>query len=105
MRFRHTYMLFGSIFAIMLSALSDPDNGFIQGLPFAASTVATIVILLKSILYVGLLHASRKALTDYFDMEVFANKALESSEGAGKAMIAVALIMIAIAIVIFAATH
>lgn len=105
MRFRHTYMLFGTLFAILISTLSDPDSGFIQSLPFAASTVATIVILLKSILYVGLLHCSRKALLDYLDLEVFANKALETSEGAGKAMIAVALIMISIAIVIYAATH
>jgi hypothetical protein len=98
-------MLFGTLFAILISALSDPDSGFIQSLPFAASTVATIVILLKSILYVGILHCSRKALLDYFDMEVYAVKALETSEGAGKAMTAVAIIMVAIAIVIFAATH
>lgn len=104
MRFRHVYMGLGSLFVILLSILSDPDQGFIRALPFGASIVASIVILLKGLLYVALLHVSRKGLMDYFDLEEFFNKAKQTSEGAGNATIGFGLYCIAIAICIFAGT-
>lgn len=105
MRFRHVYMGLGTFFVLVLSMLTDPDSGFIHALPFGAGTIATLVILLKSILYTGLLHMTRKGLLDYFDYEEFVNKAKETSEGAGHALVGVGLYIVAMAIVIFAATH
>lgn len=105
MSFRHIYMLFGCIGVVGILLLSDPDSGFIQNLPVGAGTVSMLIILVTSILYVAMLHISRKGLIDYVDMKSFFKKALETSEGAGSALIAVGLIMIAISIVIFAATN
>ncbi len=105
MRFRHVYMGLGTFFVLVLSMMTDPDSGFVQSLPFGAGTVATLVILLKAILYTGFLHLTRKGLLDYFDYQEFINKAKETSEGAGSALIGVGLYIVAMAIVIFAATH
>jgi len=104
MRFRHVYMGIGTILVLLLWAMTDPDHGFIRALPFGASTVATIVILLKSVLYVGILHLSRKALLDYLDLGEVFKKAMNTSEGAGYAAMAIGLIMISVAIVMYAAT-
>lgn len=105
LRFRHMYMGVGSLLVIALFLLTDPDSGLIQALPFGAGTVANILILVKSVLYVGLLHLSRKAMMDYIDLEEIFKKAMGSSRGAGLFSIAVALMCISIAIVIYAATH
>lgn len=104
MRFRHIYIGLGSLFVILIWLLTDPDTGLITSLPIGASTVATLVILLKSVLYVGVLHLSRKALCDYLNMEKIFTRAAQSAEGAGLVAISVSLLMIAIAIVMFAAT-
>lgn len=104
MRFRHVYMGVGSALVLFIWLLTDPDVGIITHMGFGASTVATLVILLKSVLYVAVLHLSRKALMDYLDLEDVFKKAKETSEGAGRAAMGVGLITIAIAIVMFAAT-
>lgn len=104
MRFRDIYMVFGGILVLFIWFLTDPDLGLITSLKVGGSTIATIVILLKSVLYVGILHLSRKALLDYLDLKKIFDKAMESAEGAGHASIAVALVMVAVAIVMFAAT-
>lgn len=103
MRFRNVYMVVGSSLVLLLWILSDPDLGLIQSLPIGASTVATLVMLLKTVLYVAALHLSRKALMDYIDLEVYFKKALGTSTGSGHALVAVGLINIAIAIIIYAA--
>lgn len=104
MRYRHTYMYAGSLFVIFIWFLSDPDVGIIQNLPLGASTVATVLILLKSFLYVTVLHMSRKALIDYIDLEEYFKKAKQSAEGAGLAIVGVGLITIGLSIAMFAAT-
>lgn len=104
LRFRHAYTILGNLLVIALWLLTDPDTGLITNLPFGASTIATLVILLKSTLYITLLHVSRKALWDYLDLERLYTKAVQTPEGAGYATISVALSLIAIAIVILAAT-
>lgn len=105
LRFRHVYVFFGSLMVVLLSLLSDPDTGVISSLPFGAGTLVTFLILLKSVLYVALLHFSRKALIDYLDLETVFEKATQTPDGAGKAAIAVALFSVSIAIVIYAATR
>lgn len=102
MRFRHKYMLVFSILTIVAMFLTDPDSGLVQNLPFGAGGIATLLILLKSVLYVTMLHLSRRALFDYLDLEEYFLKAKETPEGAGKALQGVAIAMVAIAIVILA---
>lgn len=104
MRFRDIYLGIGSLLVVIILLLSDPDNGFIQHLPFGAGTLSILIILVVSILYVGLLHVSRKALLDYIDLAELFKKATQTPEGSGLAIIGIGLIMIAISIVILAST-
>lgn len=104
MRFRNIFIGIGSLLVIILLLLSDPDGGLVQNLPFGAGTLSTIIILVVSILYVGLLHYSRKALLDYLDLEELFNKAKLTPEGSGLAIIGIGLIMISVSVVILAAT-
>lgn len=103
-RFRNIYLVIGSVFVIALWIVTDPDAGFITSLPVGAGTLATIVVLLKSVLYVGILHLSRKAVCDYVNLKTVIDKATSTPEGAGYVVMAIGLIMISISITIFAAT-
>ena len=104
MRFRHKYMILGSFLVTLLWVLTDPSLGMIKELPIGASTLATLMILLKSVLYVGMLHISRLALFDYLNMSTVFSKAMTSAEGAGMVTIAISISMLAISIAMFAAT-
>ena len=104
MRFRNVFLLIGSILTIAALLLSDPDSGLVKNLPFGSGTLATLIILVTSILYIGLLHIGRKGLLDYVDLRIFFKKAIETPEGAGLATIGIGLICISISIVILAAT-
>lgn len=103
MRFRSVYMGLGGLLIMLLWLLTDPDSGLIQSIPFGATMVASMIPLLKTVLFVGLLHLSRKALVDYVDLQQFFDKALTTSEGSGLALVAVGLFTIAIAIVMLVA--
>lgn len=100
MRFRYMYMGLFSVLALLLGFMMDPDVGFIQELSYGAGFVATVAQLTKIVILVAMLHLSRRALFDYIDLEVYFNKAKESAEGAGHALVAVAIAMVAIAILI-----
>lgn len=104
MRFRHLFMGIGSLLTVLLLLMADPDGGFISNLPFGAGTLSTLIILVTSILFIGLLHLARKALFDYLDLETFAKKALNDSVGAGLIFLGVCVAMLAIAVTILAAT-
>lgn len=103
MRFRHAFMGIGGILVLLILLLTDPQNQLITNLPFGAGTLAILIILLSSLLYITVLHLSRKALFDYIDMEEYFKKAILTPEGAGMALIAVGLAMVSIAVVILAA--
>lgn len=103
MRFRHLFLVVGSFLVISLLLLSDPDSALISELPFGASTLTVLTILVSSVLYIGLLHLARKALVDYIDLEQFFRKAIQTPEGSGLAIIGVGLIMVSISLVILAA--
>lgn len=103
MRFRSVFLGIGSLLVVLVLLLSDPDNGMVANLPFGAGTLSTLIILVTSVLYVGVLHLARKALTDYIDLEKVFNKAMMTPEGAGYVFIGIGLMMIAIAITINAA--
>lgn len=103
MRFRDIYLGVGSILVLAVVFMSDPSVGLIAQLPFGSSTLGLIINIVISLFYIGLLHYSRKALVDYVDLEVFFKKAVETSQGAGFALIGIGLIMTAISLVIIAA--
>lgn len=103
MRFRDVYLGLGSLLVLTIVFMSDPSVGLIEQLPFGSSTLGLIINIIISLFYIGLLHYSRKALIDYIDLEVFFKKAVETSQGAGFALIAVGLIMTSISLVIIAA--
>lgn len=103
MRFRDVFLGIGSILVLILLILGDPAQGVVQDMPFGAATVGLILNLVISVFFVAFLHFSRKALVDYIDLEEFFKKAIESSQGAGMAIIGVGLIMLSVAVVIFAA--
>lgn len=105
MRFRHVFMGIGSLLIVLILVLTDPQNDLLTNLPFGSGTLATLIVLLTSILFVGVLHLARRALCDYLDLEVYFKKALLTPEGSGMATIAVAIMMVAIAIVISAAVR
>ncbi len=101
-RFRYLFMgLFGAL-ALLLLFVTDPDSKLVTALPIAAGFVATVVLLVSAVLYVTLLHLSRRAMFDYVDLSVFFTKAMETSTGAGLALIGVGLSSVAIALVILA---
>ena len=101
-RFRYLYMgLFGAL-ALLLLFVTDPDSKLVTALPIAAGFVATIVLLVSAVLYVTLLHLSRRGMFDYVDLSVFFTKAFETPTGAGLALIGIGLSNVAIALVIMA---
>lgn len=105
MRFRYVFLLIGGILTVLLSLIADPTNSFNIKLPFGEKTFVTLLILLISILYIGLLHLARKGLLDYLDLEELFNNAKKTPEGSGLATIGVGLIMVSISIVISAAVR
>jgi len=102
-RFRNVFLGIGSLLVFLVLLLSDPDSEIVQNLPFGASTIATVIILITSIFYIGFLHFSRKALLDYIDLEELFDKAKMTPEGAGLALIAVSIMMVSISLMVMAA--
>jgi hypothetical protein len=98
-------MIAGSFLVLAIWLLTDPDLGILNQMSFGASTLATIVLTLKVVLYVAILHISRKALFDYIDMERVFQKAITTANGSGYVAIAVSIICLAISILIYAAVH
>lgn len=104
MRFRHVYTIVGSILVLAFWTVIDPDLGLITSMSYGASTVASLAILAKAVLYITLLHYSRKALFDYIDLREYFIEAKKTSAGAGIALVATSIFTLAIAIVIYAGT-
>lgn len=104
-RFRNVYMFGGSVLVLLITLLTDPDSQIIENLGFGSGAIASLVILVKSVLYVTMLHFSRRALADYLDLEEVIKNAMRTSEGSGKVVQGIGLLSIAIAIVIHAATN
>lgn len=103
LRFRNVFIVGGGLLTILLWILTDPNSGIIQDLPFGASTIVMLATLLRATWFIAMLHIGRRALLDYIDLSQLFIKAEETSEGAGKAIIGIGLMMIAVAIVICAA--
>lgn len=103
MRFRNIFIGIGSLLVVLILLLTDPDIALVQNLPFGSSTLTVLILLATSVLFVGVLHFSRKALLDYLDLAELFRKAKTTPEGSGLAIIGVGLICVSIAILISAA--
>lgn len=89
--------------AVLVGLFSaDPSVAFISQLTFGGGFVATLLDVSKVAIFVGMLHISFRGLFDYLDRYEYFKKALETSEGAGKALQAMGLWAIAIALIISA---
>ena len=106
-RKRNVYIYIGSLVVLALYVLTDPFFGIIQNLPLGAGTIATVLIILKGLLYVSLLHLTRKFIFDYdeADFSQLNKNAMTTPEGSGLAMIAYGLMVIAFSIAFFAAAY
>ncbi len=102
-RFRYLFLGFGSFLVFLIYVLSDPDLGWFKNLPIGSGALSTIIVLLASVMYVGFLHLSRKALFDYLDFQEIAERAKQTSIGAGLLAVAISIAMVAISLAIMAA--
>lgn len=103
LRFRYVYMIFGSLLILGALFVASPDHTFLSELPYGAGFIATIVLMLRAVLYVAILHYSRKALFDYIDLEELYLKAKTEPLAAAVAMVAIAISLIAVSLLIVSA--
>lgn len=103
MRFRFVFLGLGSLLTLALIFLSDPSLKLIKNLPFGSGTLGILIVLTISILYLTLLHLSRKGFLDYLDLEVLFIKAAETPLSAAIALVSVGIMMVAMAVTILAA--
>lgn len=103
---RGRILFFCVIIPLVMFAMyaSDPDVGLIHSLPWGTNLTNILLVLIPVFLFYAVLHIGRKILMDYVDMGELYRKALETSTGAGLAFIGGALVLIALAVVILAAT-
>jgi hypothetical protein len=106
-RLRNLYLVYGTIAAMVLYTLVDPDLGLITNMPVGSSTLLLFVLSVKAFLYLLLLHWSRKALYDYedADYQIVASQAIRTPQGAGLLAISISIMTLAIAIVIAAVIY
>lgn len=94
-RFQFVFVLTAVVFVALL--LVDPDSQIIENLGWGATTIATILLVLKSVLGLVLLHATRKALFDYIDMGDVYEKCMKDKNSIGVGLFAVSVGLFAIA--------
>ena len=102
-RFRDTFLIIGAVFVTILYILTDPNLHILKNMPFGASTLVLLTTLLKSVWYVGFLYVSIRAILDRIDLEQLFENADKTPEGSARVLIAISIMMVAIAIVIYAA--
>ena len=85
MRFRHLFLLGGSLLVLLSLFFSDPNGG--------SMTLIMMQQLATPVMAVGFAHLARRALFDYLDLEILLKKAVETPAGAGMAFAGVSLII------------
>lgn len=114
-RHRSVFLFGGSLVALALSFLSDPDgeiskqirNSWFGGLGIGLSTLLGGLALVQGIWAIALAHMSRKALADYpeADMRKLFAKAGEGPIGSGLALIAMAITFVGLLMVFAPRAH
>ena len=104
MRYRNTFITILVTSFIGLWIITDPDLALITELSWGASLISILTMLSGGFLAVTMLHFARKGLMDYVaaDFKRLLMKSVASPTGSGLAAIAVSIMTLAIAVVIFA---
>lgn len=105
LRFRNIYLIGFSVITLALLFLTSPDVHILDGLEYGGGFVATLVLLMRAVVYVAILHFSRKALFDYIDLEYIYDRCKENPIALGLFAVMIGLAMISIAALIVAAAH
>lgn len=85
MRFRNILLIIGSLIGILGLVLTDPDKGI--------STAVWLLSAWSGVVVVALAHISRKGLFDYIDLQEYAKKAAETSQGASNIFLGVCIVL------------
>ena len=99
MRFRNVSIILGCLASIFLILVSDPTLNLGFGVSYGAQLVLAIKTIVTLSLAALVIHLGRKTLFDYLDVSAYLDKAKETAQGAGLAVIGVGLVMVAFAIV------
>lgn len=103
-RLRDTYLIYGTLLALALYTVTDPDLGLISNMTYGGETLALVVLTIKAVIYLSLLHWSRKALFDYpcGDFEALGDMSIKTPVSAAIYAVAIAIMSLAISIIISA---
>lgn len=105
MRFRFVYMAIFTILFLVAAFLGDPDSHFIQHIPMGAGFVASMLVTLRVVLFVTIIHISRKAWFDYIDLSTFFNKAKENPIASAIVIFSMVLVMWLVGFLIWVAVR
>lgn len=99
---RNVALIGGSLAVLAVLTLTDPDGGWIKGLPFGGPVLAWLLGVAGAVVYAALAWMLRKALHDYdeADMQDLFKIARQTPEGAGRALQALAIVFLAICLLI-----
>lgn len=105
-RLRGKQLFFTIIIPLVMFSIyaTDPDVGVIHDLPIGTNLANTLLILIPTFLYYAVLYIGRKILYDYVNLGKVYRKAMESPTGAGMIFLGIAVVTLALAVVIMAAT-
>ena len=104
-RKRNWFAVIGTSIMIFLWLITDPDMRIVTDLPAGAKILDIFTVLSKGVIYMLAVHMGRKYILDYVNLKALIDKAAETSEGAGKAAIAVSVYTLAMAIAVYAAVN
>lgn len=102
LRPRNLYTIYASILVLILMFLGDPQNRFIQNLPYGAGFLATVITQVKAVIAIALLHFTRKAMFDYIDLGDLYDIVIESNNPVAAAiwLLGTAVFVLAFALLI-----
>ncbi len=100
MRYRTSFLAFGVGAALAALLATDPDDN-------KATTLVMLTGFVSGLIAVGAAHLTRKALLDYpdADMSALFSKARASPEGAGLALMAIAILLVGLLLVFSGRVH
>jgi hypothetical protein len=102
MRYRNIFFILGLSLVATLWLLTDPDNGWIQNIPFGAGLLALITTIITALVGIVFLYLIRRGMHDYpiADFEKLGIKASKEPIGAGLFAIAISIMVLAYSIII-----
>ena len=99
---RNVFQYVATVLVLPAIFVVDPDAGFISDLPWGATAVTSVLLILKCMLGLVLLHWARKCFFDYIDLGDIYTKVMNDpdSRGAGIFSLSVSVWALAAALII-----